>query len=165
MNISVYLHRNEIARCKELEGKLDFLKENSDMEQTSRVTEINEIKKELHDIYTKRGIGDKIRSRVKWWEEGEKSTKYLHSLEKSREKDKQWHKIKDKHGELVHETCKIQECQAEFYRELFTSEGMQNLRVENDILSKLTNRLDNTSKHELEKDTEMVEVMNALKKQ
>ena len=55
----------------------------------------------------------------------------------------------------MHETCKIQECQVEFYRELFTSEGMQNLHVENDILSKLTNRLDNTSKQELEKDIEM----------
>ena len=152
LNIWVYLHQNENARCKELEGKLDFLKESSDMEQKSRLTVINEIKKELHDIYKKRGTGDKIRSRVKWWEEGEKSTKYFHSLEKSRGKDKLWHEIKDKNGELMHETCKIQQCQVEFYRELFTSEGMQNLRVENDILSKLTNRLDNTSKQELEKD-------------
>ena len=54
-----------------MEGKLDFLTENSDMAQKSMVTEMNEIKKEIHDIYTNRGIGDKIRSRVKWWEEGE----------------------------------------------------------------------------------------------
>ena len=41
---------------------------------------------------------------------------------------------------------------------------MQNLHEENDILSKLTNMLDNTSKQKMEKDIEMVDVMNALKK-
>ena len=75
-----------------------------------RDTEIYTVKEELSAIYSNRGMGDTIPSRVQWWE-GQKSTKYFNNLEKAQGKDVAWHKIKDKNGQLVYGTSRIQECQ------------------------------------------------------
>ena len=116
INVSIYLKRKEKERCSELEHRLDLLKTNTGDHKVFRDTEINTVKEELYAIYSNRGMGDKIRSRLQWWEEGEKSTKYFHNLEKARGKDKAWHKIKDKNGQLVYGTSHIQEYQVDFYK-------------------------------------------------
>ena len=109
MNVSTYLKRKENERVEELETKLNTMSE-MDSHGNSAYIEISKIKEELFDIYTRRGEGSKIRSRVKWWEEGEKSNRYFHNLEKTRGKDKVWHRIKNKHGDLVFDPYEIQKC-------------------------------------------------------
>ena len=125
INVSIYLKRKEKKCCSELEHRLDLLKTNTGDHRVFRDTEISTVNEELYAIYSNRGIGDKIRSRVQWWEEGEKSTKYFHNLEKARGKDKAWHKIKDKNGQLVYGTSCIQECQVDFYKKIFTAQEMR----------------------------------------
>ena len=80
MDVSTYLKRKENERVEELETKLNTMS-NVDSHGNSAYIEISKIKEEIFDIYTRRGEGSKIRSRVKWWEEGEKSTRYFHNLE------------------------------------------------------------------------------------
>ena len=158
------MKRKEKELCSELEHRLDLLKTNTGDHKVFRDTEINTVKEELYAIYSNRGMGDKIRSRVQWWEEGEKSTKYFHNLEKARGKDKAWHKIKDKNGQLVYGTSRIQECQVDFYKNLFTAQGVRDENAENSVLEKLDKTLDNESKQNLEGNIDMPEVVSALKK-
>ena len=44
----------------------------------------NDLKRDLDKLYAKNAKGAQIRSRVKWVEEGEKSSAYFLSLEKKR---------------------------------------------------------------------------------
>ena len=164
MNVSTYLKRKENERVEELETKLNTMS-NMDSHGNSAYIEISKIKEELFDIYTRRGEGSKIRSRVKWWEEGEKSTRYFHNLEKTRGKDKVWHRIKNKHGDLVFDPYEIQKCQVDFYKELYTANSAMNEDSKTDILKHLDKVLDERSKGKLDEDISMAEVIHALKKQ
>ena len=97
-------------------------------------------------MHVSQEMGTKIRSRVKWWEEGETSTRFFHNLEKSRDKEKAWNKILDKNGELVYGTAEVQKRQVEFYKDLFKSNCDTNEKALNDILSKTDRKLDEKSK-------------------
>ena len=71
--------------CKNLESKLDQIdkqiaENNSDVNQ-----ERKRIKEQLDEQYRKKAKGFQIRSRVKYVEQGEKSTKYFLGLEKQRQ--------------------------------------------------------------------------------
>ena len=164
MNVSTYLKRKENERVEELETKLNTMS-NMDSHANSAYIEISKIKEELFDIYTRRGKGSKILSRVKWWEEGEKSPRYFHNLEKTRGKDKVWHRIKNKHGDLVFDPYEIQKCQVDFYKELYTANNAMNEDSKTDILKHLDKVLDEGSKGKLDEDISMAEVIHALKKQ
>ena len=54
---------------------------NSLERQASEPSEIIRTKKKLEKIHEDEGNGAMIRSRVKWFEEGEKPTQYFHNLE------------------------------------------------------------------------------------
>ena len=70
INVFIYLKRKEKEHCSELEHRLDLLKTSTGDHKVFRDTEINTVKEELSAIYSNRGMGDKIPSRVQWWEEG-----------------------------------------------------------------------------------------------
>ena len=91
---------------EELENKIDEL-----TNDFTKHKELNELKQEYETIISKSNEGVKIRSRVQWWEEGEKSTKYFHNLEKRKAKEKMWDKILDKDHNLIYGTNKIQKRQ------------------------------------------------------
>ena len=116
-------------------------------------------------IITKRSEGEKIRSKIKWWEEGEKSSKFFHNLEKSRAKQKAWDKILDKDGKLEYGTSSILKRQVEFYKNLFTSEQKDN--NQNDkafFLNSIDKELSEDSKNKLDSDIELSEIVSAIKK-
>jgi hypothetical protein len=48
----------------------------------------------MNNYYTNRTEASKIRSRLKWTDEGEKSTRYVFDLEKKRGQNKLWNRIK-----------------------------------------------------------------------
>ena len=84
--------------------------------------EIDKCQKELKHIYEEKAEGAKIRSRIQWWESGEKSTKYFHNLEKRNAKEKVWERILDKENAIQYGTQNIMKCQVEFYNSLYTSQ-------------------------------------------
>ena len=88
---------------EEVENKIDDLKKDFTKQE-----ELNRLKQEYENIVSKANEGAKIRSRVQWWEEGEKSTKYFHNLEKRKAKDKMWDKILDKDQNILYGTNEIQ---------------------------------------------------------
>ena len=65
----------------------------------------------------------RVRSRVKDFEEGEKSSKFFFSAEKIHGRNKLWHRIKDSNGVSMLGIDNILKIQATFFAGLFKSEG------------------------------------------
>ena len=105
------------SRIEELEMKITQL-ENTNNDNDTLIG----LKNELSDLLQTKHEGARIRSRIKWWEEGEKSSKYFHDLERKNGKDKSWESILDEDKQLIFGTKNIQKRQVRFYKELFTSE-------------------------------------------
>ena len=78
----------------------------------------------LKNLIIDENEGNRIRSKVQWFEEGEQSTKFFHGLEKSKAKNKSFENILDKNGSLKSGTNEIMKVQVDFYKSLYSSEGI-----------------------------------------
>ena len=87
----------------DLETRINTLKNNPDNNDNDNLAELE---KEYEDIHSREVEGARIRSRIQWWEEGERSSKYFHNLERRNAKDKIWDKIMDDDGNFLYGTVK-----------------------------------------------------------
>ena len=95
---------------------------NKDLNDTNHISkQIEEIEEKLGKLYQDKINGAKIRARVKWFEDGEKNTKYFLGLEKSRQTRKNITILKDENGSLIRDQDKILEIEKEYYEKLYTS--------------------------------------------
>ena len=81
----------------------------------------NRVKEQLKEIESEKIQGAIIRSKAKFIEEGERSTKYFYDLEKHNVSKKQMRKMKLQSGETTTDFRKILESQKDFYSKLYTS--------------------------------------------
>ena len=109
---------------KNLEKQLEVLK-NKYSENNKNDKIIKTIEESIRNYYKKEADAAKIRSRVKWTEEGEKSTRYFFNLEKKRGQNKLWNRIKTTDGRYKYDIDSIKDEQVKFYSELFKSEGWE----------------------------------------
>ena len=79
-------------------------------------------KLELEDKIMDKTKGMIFRSKVKWYEEGEKNTKYFYSLEKARYNAKTCYKLIDEEGQEIENQDKILEVQKSFYQNLYSKD-------------------------------------------
>ena len=93
---------------KELEQQIDHEEKKNNDSQT-----LFEKKQEYEALLSNQTKGAQIRSRIEYWEEGEKSTKYFFGLEKRNGKDKSWDKILSNTGETITGQHNIQKRQVE----------------------------------------------------
>lgn len=103
-----------------LENRLKILQ----TKENASYDEIKSVKNELKRIYDVKGEGTRVRSRVNWFEKGETSTTYFHGLEKRNFKNKLWNCVLSKDGKKIYGTDNIMNRHVEFYKELYTSEGI-----------------------------------------
>ena len=113
--------RERNGRIRELEKQIDILKETG-----HDLGEVNVLESQLMDIHATVAEGAKIISRVKWWEEGERSTRYFHQLEKIHGKDQLWDKIIDQDENILQGTDDVQKVQVRFYKDLYESQELEN---------------------------------------
>ena len=123
---------------------------------------IDNIKATITNIENQQLEGIKIRSRVKWYEEGEKSTKYFLKLENSRGKSKTFSSIKKGDGTTTTEIYEILDTQVDFYRELYT-EKQTDKDAQNFFLSNITKNLNEDEKKICEGDITLNEMDKAIK--
>ncbi len=146
------------SKCKEYENMLERLQ--SDQTQYDEYTRV---KNELRKLYDGKGEGAKIRSRIKWHEEGEKSSKYFYGLEKRNGKDKSWECILDKEGNVLYGTENVLKRAVEFYCTLYKSEGVDNENVDL-FINSVDKTLSNESIDLLDKNITKTELYSSLKK-
>ena len=147
------------SKLKDIEEKIDLLKKaNADYQH---------LQKEYEDIFSNKSNGARVRSRLQWWEEGEKSSKYFFNLEKRNSKEKSWSKIFDKNGQSITGTQNIQKRQVEFYKDLYKSQNLSVNKAEKDFFladSQHTKKISENSKAMLDSDITFEELAKSLKK-
>ena len=142
----------------ELEAKMNYLKDRPGYSE-----DLKELQNEYESIHSKEVEGARVRSRIQWWEEGEKSTYYFHNLERRNGKDKVWDKIIDSDGNLLYGTHNIQNRQVEFYKELYKSQ----MREDTDksyFLENVDKTISGSSKQFMESIITKEEISKAIKK-
>ena len=102
---------------KVLEKRIASLKTNPDYDSHK----LHELESNLRDILDEESNGAKVRSRVNWFEEGEKPTRFFHALEKTKSKGKSWERILDKNGQIVEDEVDIMKVQVDFYKDLYST--------------------------------------------
>ena len=132
----------------ELEKKLIELERNLTHEH--QVNEYKRIKHELKEIENEKIKGLIVRSRIKWHEEGEQSTKYFFSLEKSNGIRKHMRKLKKHDGSTTTNQDDITNLQREFYKSLYSSHPPDNSLLNEFKPFTTTKKLDNSDREKCE---------------
>lgn len=91
-------------REKELKNKITDLESNLGRDNYE---EYVRSKKELEQILVDRVKGNIIRSKVQWYDEGERGTRYFHNLEKQNYSKKCIKKLQNDNGQIITEPDKI----------------------------------------------------------
>ncbi|VDI50892.1 Hypothetical predicted protein [Mytilus galloprovincialis] len=112
------LNENEV---KNWEDKLENLLENDGTQQN--LNEVEKLKNDIYKYYEQKAEAARIRSKINWYEKGEKSTNYFFRLEQKRGKEKLWSKIKAENGTYKNNINEILGEQLKYYEKLFTSGG------------------------------------------
>ena len=160
-SISYSKEKSMVNKCNltEIEEKIDLMKKaNADYER---------LQKQYEDLFSIKSKGARVRSRIKDWEEGEKSTKYFYSLEKRNAKEKSWSEILDPHGNLITGHENIQKRQLEFYQDLFRSQKNDENATTTDFFFDNINQdcqLSEANKNMMDEDLSNDEILKALKK-
>ena len=88
-------------------------------------------KADLEDKMMERIQGVMFRSKAKWYECGEKNTKYFYSLEKSKYNAKTCYKILDQEGKEIENPYEILQVQRSFYEDLYGEDEEVSFRLQN----------------------------------
>ena len=122
----------------------------------------------MHALIHKENIGAQIRSRAKWTEQGEKSTKYFFSLEKENISKNTIKKLKKNDGTYTNTDSDIIEEGFSFYKNLYGKENTS----ENEIIAYLDDsnnikKLNDKERESLEgkiTEKECIEALKSMKK-
>ena len=129
--------------------------------------EISRIKQELEEIISTETKGSIMRSKIQFYEEGEKSSKYFLNLEKRNYNSKNIRRIQNDNGDLLTDNNAILNCEATFYDNLYRSAKLNNNSAEyNDLLYNNINhipKLTEEDKEDLDKEITEQEILAALK--
>jgi len=125
IKFSAKLKRERLAHKKALETELDKLKTElpflCNKEENICARDISIIEHKLENIIKKENDGVKIRSKCLNYEQGEKSTRYFHSLEKRNQENKNIKLLYDEKGCAITGTKNIMDMEVKYYKELYKS--------------------------------------------
>ena len=154
---------NQKVDVKNILEKIHKLKLKIENEKDTRIRDELLITKQnyesKYDKYeTMKTRGAAIRSRAKWYSEGEKSSKYFLGLEKLKHSNKTMKCLIKEDGSILRDQKKILLEQLTFYRKLYKSNPEVFFDYENDTNKKLTPE----DKAFLDRDIELDELSQAL---
>jgi len=126
IKISSKIKRESIKHKTGLENSLKTLKDSlPDLQSAEDIEtctwEITNIEKELENIIKKEADGIRIRSKTQYYEEGEKSTRYFHNLEKRNQENKNIKLLENDKGETIKGVKNILNEEVQFYKNLYSS--------------------------------------------
>ena len=122
-------------KAAEKRREIDSLKNRiTEIDQDTEKIKYSEERKELQDklntFYAEKAYGNYIRSRAKWIEEGEISSKYFLSLEKRRQTYNKIDKLQNRHGtDICNDSEILKEC-TDFYSDLYRSTSPQKQEID-----------------------------------
>jgi hypothetical protein len=94
-HISIQHGKDKSKQFKSKLFRLHSERDNIDENQTQKIDQLDQ---EIDHLYEEKAVGARIRSRVKWYEDGEKSTKYFLRLESERQSSNAINKLRINNG-------------------------------------------------------------------
>lgn len=154
--------RDKEKKLKDINDKLDTLRtltEELPMPEEEAKQEFIAVVKEREHFLQEKVRGMIVRSREKFYEEGERSSKYYFSLEKHRASKKVMHRIREHDGSIVSDSKQILQHQHSFYRKLYKANQDIMFRLDNSMGAKISA----DERKNLEQDITLVELTNAVR--
>ena len=145
-----------------LEKRLHQLEKERDQAHNTEketVDDILNVKREIDSIMEEKTKSAIFRSKIKWYKEGEKSSKYFFNLEKSKYNKKVMKSTFLADGSKTKDSKKILKEQSNFYSRLYTSDENVEFNVQVKNLPVLSNR----DKESLDKPITLEDLAHALK--
>ena len=140
-----------------LQCEIDILNKNESEGIQIDKTYKDKLTKNLDNLYKEKDDGYLIRSKIKWVEEGERSSKFFFNLEKSRQSSNTIRQIKDKNNTLQTDDSEILKATADFYKTLFTTKNIDPEKI-NKYLDETNFENKLTDKQKQECDNEISEI-------
>lgn len=137
------------------------IKELEEMDNESVITTLEKKKSELEKLRNKKIEGMIIRSRVKWKQEGEKTSKYFCNLEKRNFTDKAMGLLQNEKGEIISEQENILKEVHDFYKDLYSCRPTED--VDLDKMLPTNKKLNELDKEQCEGPLTLEEILLALK--
>ncbi len=109
----------------------DAIKQKNETLITQLETERHTLKAKLDEYYSKKAMGNVIRSRLKYIEDGEKNTKFFFGLEKKRQTNNLINSVYNGKGKLVYDSNEILNEGKLFYEKLFKKRHIDDSDVDN----------------------------------
>ena len=113
--------RNEEKALQEELQELDGKICNNDAFDQETLEKYEAAKDKLKRIHDTRGKEAIFRSKTKWFEQGEKPTKYFFNLEKNNYEKKLIREVKSENGEVISNFVRVNKEIANFYSKMYTS--------------------------------------------
>ena len=168
-NSIIYCKKRQAVKrniMKEIEQKLKEKEEeliNSNYNHKI-ILEKDILLQKLHEHVEEKSMGAKIRSRAKWFEQGEKSTKYFYSLEKKNYSDNTIKQLKTENGTNVTSNKEILQEQFAYYKKLYQENSIPDENIANYLDKvKITNSLNDNEALLLEGEITEQECLFAIK--
>ena len=117
---AAYKKKKSQSKLLALEATLIILEKAWD-ETGVEPANIDEIRREIDEIREEKTKGAMMRCKVRWYEEGEKSTKYFLNLEKRNYNKKVISRLRTKHNGITIKPDEIAKEQRQFYKALYSS--------------------------------------------
>ena len=135
-SIKLLDRKNEEVKLRK---KLELLEQNLKDSETL-IGEYEYVKSELKQLEAYKVKGSIVRSKTRFIEEGEKSTKYFFGLEKSNYLKKHMRKVKLDNGKIITNQKEVLLLQKEFYERLYSSRNLEkdNIFLNDHSLPKLS---------------------------
>ena len=129
-------------RLRSLEIKIDVNVHNAELEN-----DYSKVKTKLEKIYQAEAKGAGIRARVKWIEQGERSTKYFLGLEKNCVRKKEIKQLKSQNGKrTIRKQEEIIKEVRRFYAQLYNNESKNVEEMKKYVFTQNINQLSNDDK-------------------
>ncbi len=150
--------RNNADKLKELEKTLERLNNTTDENEEER----EEIKQKIEKEMERKTKGAIIRSRARWFEEGEKNTNYFFNLEKRQANSKTINRLKLEDNSITDDINIILEKQKEFYENLYKESDLAN---NDELINSIGDhpKLTTDEKNKINNIITEKEILNALK--
>lgn len=148
------------SQFHELEEKLQRLKlvvEHPESSPSDK-EDYSKTQTELNNLIKEKANGALIRSRTKFYHEGERSSKYYFSLEKNRAKSKIMTQIRNQQEETIFGQENIMKEQVRYFSKLYKSNRQVNFQLEN----KGDKKISEQSRKQLDKELTLDELANAV---
>ena len=144
-------------KLEKLEKELEEIKN----KPTTNKKYQNDLEQKIKEIYIDKTEAAIIRSKCRWFKEGEAPSKYFFQLEKSNGEKKLWNRIKKENGTYKTDIDSIIEEQINFYYKLLNTEGWDSESGEL-LLAEVQCKLDDCDVNMLDRDISDQEIYLAV---